>query len=199
MYQIGELVQYGNSGVCKIEEIVQGVPGLQKEMQCYLLVPVNGRDGKIYSPVGSGKVKMRRILSGEEVKALMGKAPEIEELTIPNEKQCESIYKEELYSIDCYRWLVLLKTLYTRRTARLEAGKKVTATEAKKVATIKSSDCIIRPILTEESMNNMQNLKTHVMLSAAKHLRSELIADLCSTAEILRQSLRMTNIWCDME
>ena len=37
-------------------------------------------------------------------------------------------------------------------------AKKATATEAKKVATIKSSDCIIRPILTEESMNNMQNL-----------------------------------------
>jgi len=129
MYQIGELVQYGNSGVCKIEEIVQGVPGLQKEVQCYLLIPANGRDGKIYSPVDSGKVKMRRILSKEEVRELMGQVPEMEELTIPNEKQCESIYKEELYSIDCYRWLSLLKTLYARRTARLEAGKKVTATD----------------------------------------------------------------------
>lgn len=36
-------------------------------------------------------------------------------------------------------------------------AKKTSATEAKKVATIKSCDCIIRPILTEESMNNMQN------------------------------------------
>ena len=129
MYQIGELVQYGNSGVCKIEEIVQGVPGLQKDIQCYLLIPVNGRDGKIYSPVDSGKVKMRRILSSEEVKELMGKVPQMEELTILNEKQCESIYKEELYSVDCYRWLGLLKTLYARKAARLLAGKKVTATD----------------------------------------------------------------------
>lgn len=37
-------------------------------------------------------------------------------------------------------------------------AKKATATESKKVASIKSCDCIIRPILTEESMNNMQNL-----------------------------------------
>lgn len=129
MYQIGELVQYGNSGVCKIEEIVQGVPGLQKDTQCYLLIPVSGRDGKIYSPVDSGKVKMRRILSSEEVRDLMGKAPQIETLSIVNEKQCESIYKEELYSVDCYRWLGLLKTLYARRAARLSAGKKVTATD----------------------------------------------------------------------
>lgn len=37
-------------------------------------------------------------------------------------------------------------------------AKKATATEAKKVASIKSCDCIVRPILTEETMNNMQNL-----------------------------------------
>lgn len=37
-------------------------------------------------------------------------------------------------------------------------AKKTTATTTTKVATIKSCDCIIRPILTEESMNNMQNL-----------------------------------------
>ena len=36
-------------------------------------------------------------------------------------------------------------------------AKKSTATTTK-VATIKSCDCIVRPILTEESMNNMQNL-----------------------------------------
>ena len=129
MYQIGELVQYGNSGVCKVEEIVQGVPGLQTDTQCYLLIPVSGKDGKIYSPVGSGKVKMRRILSSEEVKELMGKAPEIETLTIVNEKQCEIVYKEELYSVDCYRWIGLLKTLYSRRSARIAAGKRITATD----------------------------------------------------------------------
>ena len=37
-------------------------------------------------------------------------------------------------------------------------AKQSTATESKKVATVKNADCIIRPILTEESMNNMQNL-----------------------------------------
>ena len=37
-------------------------------------------------------------------------------------------------------------------------AKKAAATESKKVATIKNCDCIVRPILTEESMNNMQNL-----------------------------------------
>ena len=160
MYQIGELVQYGNSGVCKIEEIVQGVPGLQKDIQCYLLIPVNGRDGKIYSPVDSGKVKMRRILSSEEVKELMGKVPQMEELTILNEKQCESIYKEELYSVDCYRWLGLLKTLYARKAARLSAGKKVTATDERYLKSVedrlKEEFSIV--IGTEETQTELQKL-----------------------------------------
>ena len=37
-------------------------------------------------------------------------------------------------------------------------AKKKEATKVVKAATIKSCDCIIRPILTEETMTNMQNL-----------------------------------------
>jgi len=160
MYQIGELVQYGNSGVCRIEEIVQGVPGLQKDTPCYLLIPVSGRDGKIYSPVDSGKVKMRRILSSEEVRELIGQAPQIEELTIVNEKQCESIYKEELYSVDCYRWLGLLKTLYTRRAARMEAGKKITATDERYLKNVEDrlKEEFSIAIGQEETQNQLEKL-----------------------------------------
>lgn len=129
MYQIGELVQYGTSGVCRVEEIVQGVPGLQADTKCYLLIPVGRKEEKIYTPVDNDKVKMRRILSREEVNELMKNASQIEKLVISNEKQCESIYREELYSVDCYRWLGLLKTLYARRAARTALGKKVTTTD----------------------------------------------------------------------
>lgn len=129
MYQIGELVQYGTSGVCKVEEIVQGVPWLQKDTKCYLLVPVNRKEEKIYTPVDNDKVTMRRILSKEEVKELLDQATEIEGLSIVNEKQCEAVYREELYSVDCYRWLGLLKTLYARKAARLAIGKRITATD----------------------------------------------------------------------
>lgn len=129
MYQIGELVQYGTSGVCRVEEIVQGVPGLQKDTECYLLIPVGKKEEKIYTPVDNDKVKMRRILSSEEVKEIMGKTPEIKGPAIVNEKQCEAIYREELYSVDFYRWVGLLKLLYARKAARIAMGKKITATD----------------------------------------------------------------------
>ena len=129
MYRIGELVQYGTSGVCRVEEIVQDVPWMPKDTPCYLLVPVGKKEEKIYTPIDNDKVKTRRILSEDEVKSLIEKVFEIEELSIANEKQCESIYREELYSVDCYRWLALLKTLYARKAARLAMGKKITATD----------------------------------------------------------------------
>ena len=59
----------------------------------------------------------------------MEAAPKMEELSIGNEKQCEGVYKEALYSIDCYLWLRLLKTLMLRKAARMAQGKKCTATD----------------------------------------------------------------------
>lgn len=129
MYKIGELVQYGNSGVCRVEEIVTGIPGLDKNTVFYLLIPIHGNGGKIYSPVDSDKVKMRCVLSAKEVRLLLGTAGELPELQIENEKQCEGIYKEALYSVDCGHWLRLLKTLCSRRELRSRQGKKVTATD----------------------------------------------------------------------
>ena len=114
------------------------MPGLQIDTKCYLLIPVKRKDEKIYTPVDSEKVKMRRILSSEEARELMEKATDIKNLTIANEKQCESIYREELYSVDCYRWLGLLKTLYARKAERTANGKKITATDERYLKNVES-------------------------------------------------------------
>lgn len=164
MYQIGELVQYGTSGVCRVEEIVQGVPGLQKDTECYLLIPVSKKEEKIYTPVDNDKVKMRRILSSEEVKDLMGKASQIEGPSILNEKQCENIYREELYSVDCYRWLGLLKTLYARKAARLAVGKKVTATDERYLKSVEEriKEELYLVIGQEETTSELEKLSDSV-------------------------------------
>jgi len=164
MYQIGELVQYGTSGVCKVEEIVQGVPGLQKDTECYLLIPVGKKEEKIYTPVDNDKVKMRRILSREEVKELMERVSEIEGPAVLNEKQCENIYREELYSVDCYRWLGLLKTLYTRRAARTAIGKKITATDERYLKSVEERlreewNLVIGKEETEKELERISSIK----------------------------------------
>lgn len=143
-----------------MEGIVQDVLGLQKDTKCYLLIPVKRKDEKIYTPVDSEKVKMRRILSSEEARELMEKATEIKNLTIVNEKQCESIYREELYSVDCYRWLGLLKTLYARKAERAANGKKITATDERYLKNVESRlkeelDLVIGTDMTENELKKL--------------------------------------------
>lgn len=160
MYQIGELVQYGSSGICKIEGIVQDVIGLEQDKEYYLMIPVNRHDSKIYSPVDNTKTKMRRILSAEEVRGLMAAAPDMEELSISNEKQCEGVYKEALYSVDCHLWLRLLKTLNVRKAARTAQGKKCTATDERYLKSVKDRlyDEISVVLGEEEAKNSMHLL-----------------------------------------
>lgn len=76
MYQVGELVVYGATGVCRVEELTQ-LPGGDRGRQYYLLKPL-WQDGVIYAPVDSGKVPMRPVISREEAEALVDQMPDIQ-------------------------------------------------------------------------------------------------------------------------
>ena len=51
MYNIGELIVYGRSGVCRVENIgYPEIPGIKKDKLYYTLVPLYNK-GKIFIPV----------------------------------------------------------------------------------------------------------------------------------------------------
>lgn len=129
MFEVGEFVQYGNSGVCRVKEIVTGVAGGPAEKRYYLLVPVSNTNGKIYTPVDNGKVAIRRILTAEEVRSLMQEIPKIESIQVQDERSRELCYKEALNSGSCRQWIGILKTLYERKRMRTSQGKKITSTD----------------------------------------------------------------------
>ena len=77
MFQIGELVVYGATGVCRVEGIAGlDQPGRDRGKRYYLLKPL-WQDGVIYAPVDSEKVPMRPVISREEAEALIDRMPEI--------------------------------------------------------------------------------------------------------------------------
>lgn len=130
MYNKGDLLQYGINGVCKIEDIVWGMAGgYDKDTQYYLMVPISNVHNTIYLPVNNDKAKVRPILSKKEAEDIIAKIDDMKEYIIVNEKQCETIYKEAIYSLDCCHWFELLKTLCMRKTSRALQGKKVTSTD----------------------------------------------------------------------
>ena len=79
MFQKGDLIVYGNMGVCRVEavEAPAGLPGAGEKKLYYKLDPVY-ETGTVYIPVDA-KVFMRPILTHAQAEALIGRIPEIEE------------------------------------------------------------------------------------------------------------------------
>lgn len=76
MFQPGELMVYGATGVCRVEEITN-LPGGDRKRQYYLLKPL-WQDGVIYAPVDSEKVPMRPVISRERAEELIDQMPDIQ-------------------------------------------------------------------------------------------------------------------------
>jgi len=132
MFEKGEYVVYGTSGVCKVEDITtMNLEGISKEKLFYILSPLGQSGGRIFTPVDNQKTLMRPILSLEEARDLIKDIPQIEGLWIVNDKQREETYRKCMRDCDCRGWIKIIKTLYLRKIERTAQGKKVTATDEK--------------------------------------------------------------------
>lgn len=128
----GEFVVVGNKGVCKIEDVTTlNISGVDREREYYILKPVYVPGSTVYIPVDTAKDSMRKVLSEKEAKVLISNIPQIPFITITNDKLLEQEYKECMKTNDCVEWVKIIKTIYLRKQKRLEAGRKVTAVDAK--------------------------------------------------------------------
>lgn len=132
MFNKGEFIVYGTSGVCKVEDITKiQMKGVRSDRLYYVLSPSSQKGGRIFTPVDNEKTPMRRILNKDEAASLIEEIPGIEGLWITNEKLREEKYKECMKSCDCREWIRIIKTLYMRKQERTAQGKKITATDEK--------------------------------------------------------------------
>ncbi|MBQ7605324.1 MAG: hypothetical protein IJU59_02420 [Firmicutes bacterium] len=76
MYNIGEMVIYGESGVCRITDITERTGANDVKAMYYTMQPCY-QGYTIYAPVENGKVFMRPIISKEEAIELIDKIPTI--------------------------------------------------------------------------------------------------------------------------
>lgn len=132
MFEIGEYVVCGSKGVCVVEDIdTLDIAGVDRERKYYILKPKYQAGSTVYVPVDAAKESMRRVLSFEEAKRLIGMIPELPLLDIANDKLSEQIYKERMRANSCEEWVRVIKTIYQRKQKRLQAGRKVTAVDAR--------------------------------------------------------------------
>lgn len=85
----------------------------------------------VYVPVDSAGKSMRRVLKRDEAQKLIREIPDIPLLAITNDKLSEQMYRECIKTNDCGELIKIIKTIYLRKQKRLQAGRKVTAVDAK--------------------------------------------------------------------
>lgn len=131
MFEVGNLLIYDTTGVCKVLEIgvPSGLPVANKGRKYYKLAPVFG-SGTIYIPVDT-KVFMRPVITREEAEQLIKKIPEIREdiCETHNQKVLEDHYKASLMTHECEDLVQLIKTVYTKKKTLEKNGKKTGKTD----------------------------------------------------------------------
>lgn len=126
-FQIGELIIYGNKGVCRVEEISRHPAIFDKEQDVdyYTLAPLY-KQGQVYAPVDT-TVFMRRIISREEAMALIARIPEIDDTIFENRniRILSEQYTEAMRSHDCADLVRVVKAVEHKRKIMIDRGKKL--------------------------------------------------------------------------
>ena len=126
MYEIGELIVYGNEGVCRVEKIgASESPGANKDRLYYTLIPL-ARNGKVTVPVDSS-VFSRPVISREEAEEIMSwvETVEVEVFNDRNLKLLTDHYKEAMQSCACLDMVKTVKSIKLKRRHAISAGKKL--------------------------------------------------------------------------
>lgn len=130
MFRVGETVVYGNNGICNIKDIsTLDMEGIPKNRLYYILCPASDASGTVYVPVDNPKVVLRAVMSKDDAMALIKAAPQLEPITVSNDKLREETYRSCIRSCEGREWMRLIKTIYERKQMRLRQGKKITATD----------------------------------------------------------------------
>lgn len=117
MFQPGELVMYGTTGVCRVESIDRpNLTGADCGKAYYHLKPLQ-QDGIIYTPVENSKVSIRPVMTREEANALISQIPTIwaeacRALTI---QALTQHYQAAIHSGDRRELIRLMMSIYAKQ------------------------------------------------------------------------------------
>ena len=117
MYQVGDLIVYGHSGVCVVSEIKTiDAPWADKDQLYYALEPAHG-DYVVYAPVDSCKVFTRLAISKDEANRLIDTIPSIEPKIHHSlrPQDMAAYYTSYIESHDCADLIELTMSLYAKK------------------------------------------------------------------------------------
>lgn len=123
MFCVGDTIMYGSTGVCEIEDIRREKFD-ETERTYYVIKPLNHEDATIYCPVDSQKAHIRKLLTAEQIDALIRIMPGAEMEWIENDQLRKEKFDEILKRGDHEELVKLIKVLYFNREEKARTGKK---------------------------------------------------------------------------
>ncbi len=124
MYELGDLIIYGRTGVCVVEDICsKRLSGEKEDRLFYTLKPLYQKC-EISTPVDS-KVFSRPVISRQEAEELIASLPKLEAEPYHNRNlnQLRDYYRQRIESFDC-RELALLGISIHRKKLEAESVKR---------------------------------------------------------------------------
>jgi CarD family transcriptional regulator len=122
MFHIGDLVVYGNSGVCEIQDITTlDIHNGDPERQYYIMKPLY-QTYTVSTPVDNDQVLMRPIISRDEAERLIRSIPEIQAEAYYNESinQLSEHYKSIISTFDGEELIRLTMSIYSKNQMRVD-------------------------------------------------------------------------------
>ena len=87
MFEKGQYIIYGRSGICKVEDITHlSIAGADKKKLYYVLAPLSSKGSKVYFPVEKKKAHARELITEAEAWELLDEIRDIKEIRVSNEK-----------------------------------------------------------------------------------------------------------------
>ena len=118
MFQIGESVVYGTTGVCKISALGPlSMHGVDRKRRYYTLQPLY-QEGAVYVPADGAKcARMRYPLSSQEAERLLERIPEIAPCEIQNfnYKQRTDAFSAALHRNSCDSLVGIIKAVEQKK------------------------------------------------------------------------------------
>lgn len=125
MFQVGDKVVYGIHGVCTVVDQEERL--IDRKRLTYLALEPVGQGGSRYlvpTHNAAAMAKLRRMLSKEDLEALLQSEEVRADGWIKDENQRKQAYRELISSGDRAKLMQMVRTLYRHKTAQAAAGRK---------------------------------------------------------------------------
>ena len=126
MFKVNDVVVYGSQGVCEIIGIDERkMDGVSRTY--FVLKPNDDKGATCYVPTWNEKAlaKIRRVMTKQEVDALIDSMPNKSPTWIANEKDRKEAYKNILASRDQAAIISMVQALFSHKKEREAEGKRV--------------------------------------------------------------------------